>query len=66
MTKPREEVIFILMGALIVGLIGTVMAGGTLTGGAIVLVFLVLAFWGLFAGLIVWILYRAIRHAVRG
>lgn len=47
MTKPREAVIFILTGALIVGLIGTVMAGGTLTGGAIVLVFLVLAFLGI-------------------
>jgi hypothetical protein len=58
MTKPREAVTFALAGALIVGVIGLILTAGQ--------EFRIFRFWGLIGGLVVWLLYRVIRYAVRG
>jgi hypothetical protein len=65
MTKPREAVIFSLLGGFLLGLVGVVMTKPS-SGGEGLVVFVILGFWGLIAGLIIWLLYRAIRYAVRG
>jgi hypothetical protein len=59
MTKPREAVTFALAGALIVGVIGLILTAGQES-------FRIFRFWGLLVGLVVWLLYRVIRYAVRG
>ena len=58
MTKPREALVFILAGALIVGVIGVMLTAGRGP-------FRTFEFCGLFVGLVVWVLYRAIRYASR-
>jgi hypothetical protein len=65
MTKPREAVIFSLLGGFLLGLVGVVMTKPS-SGGEALVIFVVLGFWGLLAGLVIWLLYRAIRYAVRG
>jgi hypothetical protein len=65
MTRPREAVIFSLLGGLALGLIAIMMTKmASPTEG--LFIFVVVGFWGLIAGLIIWLLYRAIRYAVRG
>jgi len=59
MTKPREAAIFVPGGALIVGVIGVTATAGRGP-------FRTFEFWGLIAGLVTWLLFRAIRYVVRG
>lgn len=58
MTKPSEAVTFALAGAFIVGAIGLFLTAGQES-------FRIFRFWGFIVGLVVWLLYRAIRYAVR-
>ena len=58
MTKPGEAAIFALGGAFVVGIIGVMATAGRGP-------FRTFEFWGLIAGLVAWLLFRAIRYAVQ-